>query len=190
MYTFYSNPLVWSKSICTCLYSFSVLTEQRFKSIQGTIFFPHYLNVLSTSFQWIWMVAHNVSHVRYMKQRTKLFFLYKHSNEDVRIYQSFTASSPICMVLHSHSRPWIQSHHTTELRIRPGKSGNPPRHMHTQKKPFGISMKNRPSKKTSSIQMSPQISRESMTTSAEVADEETHTYTPLPPIVLLGHSSN
>lgn len=103
---------------------------------------------------------------------------------------SFIAPNLTGTVLHFHLRPRIQSHHITEFRIRPSISGNPPRHTHAQKKPFGISMKNRPSKKTSSIQMSPQISRESMTTSAEVADEETHTYTPLPPLVLLGHSSN
>lgn len=103
---------------------------------------------------------------------------------------SFIAPNLTCSVLHFYLRPWIQSHNITEFRIRPSISGNPPRYVHTQKKPCGISMKNRPSKKTSSIQMSPQISRESMTTSAEVADEETHTYTPLPPIVLLEHSSN
>lgn len=104
--------------------------------------------------------------------------------------QPFAASNLADIALHSHTRLWIPAHHTTELRIGSSRSGKAPRHMHTQKKPFGISMKNRPSKKTSSIQMSPQISRESMTTSAVVADEETHTYTPLPPIVLLGHSSN
>lgn len=104
--------------------------------------------------------------------------------------QPFAASNLTDIALHLHTRLWIPAHHTTELRIGSSRSGKAPRHMHTQKKPFGIWMKNRPSKKTSSIQMSPQISRESMTTSAVAADEETHTYTPLPPIVLLGHSSN
>lgn len=104
--------------------------------------------------------------------------------------QPSAPSNLSAITLQLHTRLWIPAHHSTELRIGPSRAGKAPRHMHTQKKPFGISMKNRPSKKTSSIQMSPQISRESMTTSAVVADEETHTYTPLPPIVLLGHSSN
>lgn len=131
-----------------------------------------------------------LSYEWYMKQHAKLLFLGNTQQQDVKTCGPWRASSLTCIVSHLCIRPYISAHHITEIRIRSGISGNTPRHMHTQEKPFGISVKNGPSKKTSSIQMSPQISRESMTTSAEVADEETHTYTPLPPIVLLGHSSN
>lgn len=103
--------------------------------------------------------------------------------------QPFAAPSLILLYIYTHG---FESQLITPLSSESGPA-DLERHPDTctqQKKPFGIYMKNRPSKKTSSIQMSPQISRESMTTSAVVADEETHTYTPLPPIVLLGHSSN
>lgn len=61
--------------------------------------------------------------------------------------QPSAPSNLSAIALQLHTRLWIPAHHSTELRIGPSRAGKAPRHMHTQKKPFGISMKNRPSKK-------------------------------------------
>lgn len=183
------------KSICTCIYSFTVLIQHVcIYSKDSNPYSKQIVQVIQAFWtlqtQWMWMVNHTFLWALHEATRKAALPLQTHSNKDVKIYSPFIVPNLTCIALHLHIRPWIPSHHITEIRIRSSISGNTPKHMHTQKKPSGISMKNRPSKKTSSIQMSPQISRESMTTSAVVADEETHTYTPLPPIVLLGHSSN
>lgn len=73
--------------------------------------------------------------------------LQTHSTQGVKVYNLFIASNLTHIALHLYVRPWILSHRIAEIRIRSSVSGNMPRNTQAQKKPFGISMKNRPSKK-------------------------------------------